>query len=190
MNTLKRDLQKCLPSSGSFLFHDIGVQMFKNSEKEEIQCEVVELDHVYKTNDYTDFKIETVANFPLPFNEFYISQDSFKDMVDKYVVNISLTDGVIKHIEYSTRGQQSYNLRWEYRREKLTASNFYIAVVNKVEPSEKLFYSSVKTSSMKHGIGDESVTLTEYVTLLTSESVTINLFQLGIKVTSFSWGIT
>ena len=111
-------------------------------------------------------------------------------MVDKYVVNISLTDGVIKHIEYSTRGQQSYNLRWEYRREKLTASNFYIAVVNKVEPSEKLFYSSVKTSSMKHGIADESVTLTEYVTLLTSESVTINLFQLGIKVTSFSWGIT
>ena len=79
--------------------------MFKNSEKEEIQCEIVELDHVYKTNDYTDFKIETVDNFPLPFNEFYISQDSFKDMVDKYVVNISLTDGVIKHIEYSTRGR-------------------------------------------------------------------------------------
>ena len=49
-------------------------------------------------------------NFLLPFNEFYISQDSFKDMVDKYVVNISLTDEEIKHIEYSTRGQQSSNL--------------------------------------------------------------------------------
>ena len=36
-------------------------------------------------------------NFLLPFNEFYISQDSFKDMVDKYVVNISLTDEEIKH---------------------------------------------------------------------------------------------
>ena len=36
----------------------------------------------------------------MPFHEFYdTSQDSFKDMVDKYVVNISLTDEEIKHIE-------------------------------------------------------------------------------------------
>ena len=62
-------------------------------------------------------------------------------MVDKYVANISLTDvsisltdEEIKDIEYSTRGQQSSNLWWEYRKEKLTASNFYIAAVNKVEP--------------------------------------------------------
>ena len=39
------------------------------------------LDHVYETNGNIDFKIETVNNFPLPFNEFCISQDSFKDMV-------------------------------------------------------------------------------------------------------------
>ena len=99
------------------------------------------------------------------------------------VVNISLTDEEIKHIEYSTRGQQSSNLWWEYRKEKLTASHFYIAAVNKVEPSKKiksLFYSSAKTSSMKHGIANESVTLTEYVTLLTSQSVTVNLFQSGL----------
>ena len=149
--------------------------MLKNSEKEEIECEVVELDHVYEKNDDTDFKIETVDNFPLSFNEFYdISQDSFKDMVDKYVVNISITDEEIKHIECSTRGQQSSNLWWVYRKEKLTASNFYIAAVNKVEPSTKiksLFYSSVKTSSMKHSIANESVALTKYVTLLTRQSL-------------------
>ena len=74
----------------------------------------------------------------MPFNKFYnISQDGFKDMVDKYVVNISLTNEEIKHIEYSTRGQQFSNLWGQCRKEKLTASNFYIAAVNKVEPSKK-----------------------------------------------------
>ena len=141
MNTLKRDLQKCLPSSGFFLFHDIESKCSKNSEKEEIEYEVVELDHVYETNDSTDFKIETVDKFPLPFSEFYdISRDSFKDMVVKYVVNISLTDEEINHIEYSTRGEQSFNLLWEYRKEKLTAINFYIAAANKVEPSKKIVF--------------------------------------------------
>ena len=55
----------------------------KNTEKKYIECKV-EFDHetnVYKTNDDdTGFKIETVDNFPLPFNEFYdISQDSFEN---------------------------------------------------------------------------------------------------------------
>ena len=94
-------------------------------------------------------KVKLLIIFPCLLNEFYIiSQDTFKDMVDKYVVNISLTDEEIRHIEYSTRDQQSSNLWWEYRKEKLTASNFYIAAVNKVEPSKKiksLFFSSVKT---------------------------------------------
>ena len=99
-------------------------------------------------------------------------------MLYEDVVNISLTDEEIKHIKYSTRGQQSSNLWWEYRQEKLTASNIYIAAVNKVEPSKKiksLIYFSVKISPMKHGIANESVALEEYVTLLTSQSVTVNL---------------
>ena len=119
----------------------------------------------------------------MPFNEFYdISQDSFKGMVDKYVVNISLTDEEIKRIEYSARGQQSSKLWWEYRKEKLTASNFYISAVTKVEPNKKiksLIYSSVKISSMKHDIANEMVALSEYVTLLTTQSVTVNLVQPG-----------
>ena len=43
-----------------------------------------------------------------------------------------------------------------------------------------MFYSSVKTSSLKHGIANESVALTEYVTLLTSQSLTVNLVQSGV----------
>ena len=41
-----------------------------------------------------------------------------------------------------------------------------------------MFYSSVKTSSVKHGIANESVALTEYVSLLTTQSsVAVNLVQ-------------
>ena len=106
-------------------------------------------------------------------------------MVDKYVVNISLTDEEIKRIEYSARGQQSSKLWWEYRKEKLTASNFYISAVTKVEPNKKiesLIYSSVKISSMKHDIANEMVALSEYVTLLTTQSVTVNLVQPGFTL--------
>ena len=107
MSTLKRDLQSVnLPVD--FVIPQRWVQISKISEKEEIKCQVVEFDHACETNDDTDFEFETVDNFPLPFNEFYdiSSQDSFKDTVDKYVVNISLTNEEIKNIEYSTRGQQ------------------------------------------------------------------------------------
>ena len=76
----------------------------------------------------------------MPFNECYdFSQDSFKDMVDKYVDDISLTDEEIRHIEHSIRGQQSSNLWWEYRKEKPAASNFYVAGVNKVDLLKTVF---------------------------------------------------
>ena len=129
-------------------------------------------------------KLKLLIIFLCLFNEYYdISQDSFKVMVDKYVANISLSDYDIKHIEYPTRGQQSSHLWKEYRQEKLAASNFYIAAVNKVEASKRiksLFYSSVKTSSMKHGDANESLALTRYVTLSITQSVTINLVQPGL----------
>ena len=44
---------------------------------------------------------------------------------------------------------------------------------------------------MKHGIANESVSLAEYETLLTTQSVTVNLVQPGlIKITSFCCDIT
>ena len=101
----------------------------------------------------------------------------------RFFVNISLTDKESKYTEYSTRGKQSSNIWWEYRKEKLTASNFYIVAVSKEEPSNKikpLFYSSVKTSSTKHDIANERVVLTVHVFLLTTQSVTVNLVQPGL----------
>ena len=71
---------------------------------------------------------------------------------------------------------------WKYRKVKLISSNFYITAVNKVEPSKKinsLFYSSIKATSVKHGIANGSVVLTEYVSLLATQSGTENLIQSG-----------
>ena len=68
LNTLKRDLQICLPSNGCFLLDDIQFKCPKSSEKEGTECEVVEFDHVYETKDDTEYNIETVDNFPLLFN--------------------------------------------------------------------------------------------------------------------------
>ena len=107
-----------------------------------------------------------------------ISQDFSKDMVDKYVADTSLTIEEIKHIGYSIRGQRSSNLWWEHRKEKLTASNIYITAINKVEPSKTikfLLYSSVQISSMKYGIANEGVALTEYVSFLITQSVAVSL---------------
>ena len=42
------------------------------------------------------------------------------------------------------------------------------------------FYSSVKISSVKYGVANESVALIEYVRILTSQSVTVNLVQSGL----------
>ena len=58
--------------SGLLLFHNIQSKCSKNNVKEGTECEVVELYHAYEINDDTDFEIETVDNFPRPFNKFII----------------------------------------------------------------------------------------------------------------------
>ena len=83
------------------------------------------------------------------------------------------------------------NLWWEYRKEKLTASNFYIATVNKVEPRKKMsfFYSSVKTSSMKHGIVNEGVAFNR-TCIFIDNSVSYVTFDLILSKLHLSWSIT
>ena len=71
MNTLKRDHQKSFSPNGFLLFQDIQSICSKSNEKGEIKCELVTFDNAYEKNDDTDFKIETVDNFHLSFNEFY-----------------------------------------------------------------------------------------------------------------------
>ena len=78
---------------------------------------------------------------------------------------MTITVDDIKRIELETRGQQSTDMWWHYRKEKLTASNFYNAAVTQVEPSNKiksLFYSSVHTAGMSHGVENERSALLCY----------------------------
>ena len=106
MNTLKKDLPKCL--QWIFFFHDNETKSSRIVKKKKWTWSCWFGSGIwYETNDDSDFKTETADNFALYFNSFYhILQESSKDMVDKYVVNISLTDEELKRIEYSARGHQ------------------------------------------------------------------------------------
>ena len=60
MNTLKKKSFKSVYLPVDFFYSTTlsrNVQKKKKSDKEDIECEIVEFDHVYKTNDDSDFKI-------------------------------------------------------------------------------------------------------------------------------------
>ena len=60
---------------------------------------------------------------------------------------------------------------------------YILQLLTKKNPVKKMkyfFYSSVKISSVKYGVANESVALIEYVRILTSQSVTVNLVQSGL----------
>ena len=68
--------------------------------------------------------------------------------------NLYISNDEVKRIEHITRGQAA-NEHWQsYRLYRVTASNFYSAIVNSVEPSSKLkslYYSSFSSASTDHG---------------------------------------
>ena len=72
INTLKRDLQKCLPSSGFFLFHDTESKCSKNSEKEQIERDVVKLDKYMKQIMTQTLKLKLLVNIPCLLMNFMI----------------------------------------------------------------------------------------------------------------------
>ena len=62
MNTLKKKSFKSVYLPVDFFYSTTLSRNFKKkkkkkSDKEDIECEIVEFDHVYKTNDDADFKI-------------------------------------------------------------------------------------------------------------------------------------
>ena len=89
----------------------------------------------------------------MTFNDCYdISSPNFKEMIGVYFKSMhSMTQEEIDLIQHLTVSQSS-NENWlKYR---LTASNFYSAAVNRVEPSSKLnsmFYSKFYSLSVEHG---------------------------------------
>ena len=88
-----------------------------------------------------------------PFSDIYdISCNPFKEMMDIFCDNFNLTKDEVDAIEKSTGGQSS-NGEWKQQRKyRITASNFYSAAVNTVEPSSKLksmFYATFSSASTK-----------------------------------------
>ena len=151
--------------------------MVPGGVEQDILCE--KINEFQIEEDVTDTNIHELA-----FNEFYdISCDSFKDMIDIKVKSMSITFDEIYAVEELTRGQSLLPEWWEIRKECFTASNFYLAAVNKVEPSNKLkfiLYSSFSNASTLHGNQNESIALQKYVQFLTSKSININVKKVGL----------
>jgi len=93
-----------------------------------------------------------------------------------YTKNNPISTEKILQIERETRGLSSSEKWWEYRKNLLTASNFYSAAVSKVEPSNKIknmYYSQFSTNSTKHGQENEKNALKMYINFLTKKKVCI-----------------
>ena len=120
---------------------------------------------------------------PCAFNEHNISKHCFKEMMDVYASNVSITFEEISKIEKSTHGQSTSNKWFELRKYKITASNVYSAIVNSVEPSAKLksmyYNTSFSSDSTNHGIVNERHVQNKYVENLKFNSINVYVKQLG-----------
>ena len=86
-------------------------------------------------------------------------------MVDFYI-DSPVSNSEVSEIEKCTRGQASSQHWWDHRKERLTASMFYTAAVNTVEPPKKInsiLYSKLNLSSTRHGIQYENEALKKYI---------------------------
>ena len=120
------------------------------------------------------------------FSDFYdISTSSFKEMMDIYCQNLSVTLEEVCAIEQSTYGQ-CHSEKWmEERKYRITASNFYSAAVNTVEPSSKLksmFYSSFHSASTNHGNKYEGHVRDLYCAALHEQGYNVKIEEVGLKV--------
>lgn len=112
LNELSSKLSQCLPASNYFLFYDIDSHC---TTEIDTFCAEVPVPVADLSSDY-DAQI---------FNDTYnISTPEFKEMMNIYAENESISIEQVISIETNTRGQ-SLNQHWkELKQSKLTASNF------------------------------------------------------------------
>ena len=152
LEKLKSKLASCLPNSTFFSFYKL------TESPSSISTEIVS--SLNSPFDNSDVNL-CILEDSVPFNNFYdISCSGFKEMMEYFCSTKSnLGETEIKEIEELTRGQAS-NETWKFHRMyRITASNFYTAAVNSVEPSRKLhsmYYSSFSSASTHHGKTFES----------------------------------
>ena len=214
LEELKKKLQACLPSSSFLLCHDLKSTNVKG-DLQNIETEII--DTPMPTENITEKSSSVIycsinSNNSSPFNDLYdISNKNFKNMMLIYTKNNPISTEKILQIERETRGQSSSEKWWEYRKNLLTASNFYSAAVSKFEPSNKIknmYYSQFSTNSTKHGQENEKNALQMYINFLTKQNVCITTKNFGLIVskthpylaasldatvtnidTNFTWGV-
>eukprot|EP00795_Rhopilema_esculentum_P003488 gene3488-1870_t len=192
LEDLKLKLAACNPNSCFFSFHDAPTEL--TVDEEMIYHEVVpSLDSPFgKSNVQLKqlFDVQSNAQDSKPFNDFYdISCQNFKEMMDIYCENNSLlSEEEILTIERMTIGQ-SLSQNWiEQRMYRITASRFYSASVNSVEPSSKLqtfFYSSFSSPALEHGKKSESFARSLYLQTMSEKGFQgICVEETGLKISS------
>ena len=182
--TLQSKLSASLPNSCFFLFH--GMNPYPpQGQMQQIEEEIISINTGFEECCSSNLsQPDVVKTDDIAFNEFYdISSRQFKNMMDICARLKTITLIEIKNIEQSTRGQSSSDAWLHHRKHKITASNFYNAARNTVEPSNKLsamFYKSFTTSSTQHGIVNESHVLNLYKHLLSTKGVNANVLEVGL----------
>ena len=176
LEILKSKLTKFMPNSGFFGFYPASTSDLPSST-----------DSAFTSA--TDTQDPSLAQ-AVSFNECYdISKQSFKDMMDIYCHNLSLSAEEISDIEKVTRGQSS-NSNWiEYRLYRLTASNFYTAAINTVEPSSKIksmFYKSFSTLATSHGKKFEGHVIELYTIHMKEHGLNVIISETGLQLSSSS----
>ena len=166
---LTSKLSSLIPNSCYFGFHDKETS--------------ISLPNQPTTSSSKDFEL---SDSDSAFSDFYdISTSSFKEMMDICCQNMSATPEEIRAIEQSTSGK-SLNKKWMEQREyRITASNFYSAAVNRVEPSSKLksmFYSPFHSASTNYGNKFEGHVRDLYCKALYEKGYNVNVEEVGLKV--------
>eukprot|EP00795_Rhopilema_esculentum_P004939 gene4939-21279_t len=188
LEILKSKLSSLIPNSCFFGFHDKATheqagQNELSSPNEQLSLEIVSsLDAPYESADVELLELSDSS----PFSDIYdISCNPFKEMMDIFCDNFNLTKDEVDAIEKSTGGQSS-NEEWKQQRKyRITASNFYSAAVNTVEPSSKLksmFYATFTSASTNHGNRFESHVRDLYKKTMIDQGFPINVAEVGLKV--------
>eukprot|EP00795_Rhopilema_esculentum_P003536 gene3536-2021_t len=161
--------------------HEQAGQNELSSPNEQLSLEIVSsLDAPYESADVELLELSDSS----PFSDIYdISCNPFKEMMDIFCDNFNLTKYEVDAIEKSTGGQSS-NEEWKQQRKyRITASNFYSAAVNTVEPSSKLqsmFYATFTSASTNHGNRFESHVRDLYIKTMIDQGFPINVAEVGL----------
>ena len=156
LQQLRVNLAAHSSNSCFFAFHDVPEDVLESTASLSITTtEVPSLSSSFQSSSVKLVNVDHSSD-SVPFNDFYdISTPDFKEMMDLYCNDMHpLNQEEIEVIKYQTMGQASNNKWMQQRMYRITASNFYSAAANTVEPSSKLksmYYSQFSSPSVEHG---------------------------------------